>query len=134
MKSGKAKSALYLLLIFLCGFLAGAVATNVWTSWDVTANRARADSSSDPKLRSSERAVERFKRHLELTPEQVSQFHQILDETRRAYRQHEREIENIRQQGNARIRTILSDQQKAKFDEMIAQRELKRNRRDKSDR
>ena len=60
------------------------------------------------------------------------QLHSILDETRQSYRQHELEIKSIRDQGNARIRAILNDEQKARFDQMIAEVEKKRRQRDKS--
>ncbi|MBI4463289.1 MAG: hypothetical protein HY647_01170 [Acidobacteria bacterium] len=132
MKSQKTKAVLYILLIFLCGFLAGAVTTNIWTNWSLFGSRAQADSPSASKRRSTAQAVQWFQQELDLSSEQASQLHQILDETRQAYRQHEMEIETIRQAGNARIRAILREEQKAKFDEMIAQLEQKRRRRMKS--
>lgn len=133
MRFQKTKAILYIFLIFLCGFLAGAVATNIWTNWSVAGGQARAD-SSPPGSYSPPRAVKSFQRRLNLSPEQSRQLHQILDETRQAYRQHELEIESIRQQGRARIRTLLNDEQKAAFDEMTAQRDQKRRRQETSER
>ncbi|MBI4442260.1 MAG: hypothetical protein HY649_02665 [Acidobacteria bacterium] len=132
MKSEKTKAVLYVVLIFLCGFLSGAVATNLWTYRDGLSSRARADSPRASGTRSRERALERFQQRLDLSPEQMTQLHAILDETRQSYRQHELEIKSIRDQGNARIRAILNDEQKARFDQMIAEVEKKRLRRDKS--
>jgi hypothetical protein len=72
--------------------------------------------------------VESFTKRLNLKPDQAEQLTQILMETRNAYRQHEREIASIRQQGNTRIREILSDTQKVEFDQMVARAEEKRKR------
>src|SRR3990167_628893 len=114
------RAILYLALIFLCGFLTGAVATNVWVSLDPWGEQVRADSSSTSAPRSTQRTVEWFTQQLNLSPDQAKQLHQILDETRLAYRQHELEIKSMRRQGNARIRDILNEEQKAKFDQILA--------------
>ena len=126
------KAALYVLLIFLCGFLAGALASNLLRSWDPWSRRTRADSpiAQSEVPRTSRRAVDSFTRRLDLRPEQAAQLHKILDETRLAYREHELEIEAIRQQSRTRIRSILEDEQKAKFDKMVALRDQKRKRRE----
>ncbi|MNC97593.1 hypothetical protein D3C83_152950 [compost metagenome] len=56
----------------------------------------------------------------------------ILDETRSEYREHELQIESIRQHGNARIREILNDPQKVQFDELLARRAEKERRKNES--
>lgn len=132
------RATLFLVLIFLCGAAAGALGVNLWQKLNLSAQStplAPAQSTAQPTAqpaspgtpsRRTLRAVESFTKHLNLTPEQKGQLTQILVETRNAYRQHEREIASIRQQGNARIREILTDAQKIEFDEM--QEKSKRDR------
>ena len=134
------KATLFLALIFLCGLVGGAVSANVWQRLNVAAQSARPSpqQSTAPSLdqppapgtpsRGTLRAVESFTKRLNLKPDQAEQLTQILMETRNAYRQHEREIASIREQGNTRIREILTDQQKVEFDQMLARAEEKRKR------
>jgi NADH dehydrogenase/NADH:ubiquinone oxidoreductase subunit G len=134
------KATLFLVLIFLCGLVGGAVSVNVWQKLNVAAQTVplSAQQSTVPPLdqppapgtpsRGTLRAVESFTKRLNLKPDQAEQLTQILMETRNAYRQHEREIASIRQQGNTRIREILSDTQKVEFDQMVARAEEKRKR------
>ncbi len=124
MQPERKRATLYLGLIFLCGALAGAVATNLWMSLGPSAPPARADSPRP----SRQRAVEWFAQHLDLSPEQAQQLGVILDETRQAYGAHELEIERIRQQGNDRIRAILNDQQKARFEQILIKKSRKPKR------
>ena len=124
------KATVFLVLIFLCGLVGGAVGVNVWQRLNVAAQSIplapsqsttpAADQPHNPGTpsRSTLRAVESFTKKLELTPDQAEQLTQILMETRNAYRQHEHEIASIRQQGNTRIREILTDTQKVEFDQM----------------
>lgn len=118
------RATLFLVLVFLCGALAGAVATNVWFRMGSSISSAQADAPQPVR----KRAVETFSKHLMLTPEQTQQLSQILHETSNAYRNHELAIEKIRRQGNARIREILTDEQKVKFDDLLARREKKRKK------
>jgi uncharacterized membrane protein len=134
------RATLFLVLIFLCGLLSGAVSVNVWQRLNVAAQSAplsaaqpaapALDQPSSPGTpsRGTLRAVESFTKQLALSPEQAEQLTQILMETRNSYRQHEREIASIRQHGNGRIREILTDSQKVKFDDMLARAEAKRKR------
>ena len=119
----RSRAALYIALIFLCGVVTGALATNVWTSWGPRSRSARADA---PRTR--QRTVDRVKRKLSLTPEQAQKLDQIVDETRTAYQVHENEIGAIRQQGRDRIREILTDEQKAKYEQIIARIDARRKK------
>ena len=120
----RSRAALYILLIFLCGVVSGALATNVWTNWGPRGRSARADAP-----RSRQRTFEKFTRELGLTPEQARKLNEILDETRKAYQIHEEEIDAIRQQGRNRIREILTDEQKSKYEQMLARMDARRKRR-----
>lgn len=123
------RAALFVVLIFLCGAVGGAVGVNLWQRMSVSAQPSQSVPSPQSGSPSHTRhAVESFTKRLNLTPEQTQQLTQILDETRSAYRRHELEIESIRRQGNNRIRDILNAEQKARFDQMLTRAEEKRRR------
>jgi len=119
------RATFYILLIFLCGVLTGTVGTNLWTYWGTRSVSARADSPPN----STQHTVARFTQELNLSPEQAKQLNDILDETHKAYREHENQIESIRQQGRARIREILNDEQKARYAQILASIDQNRKRR-----
>ena len=123
MATERKRASLYLLLIFLCGAVSGAVATNLWLYW-----RPRsASANADVVPYSAQRTADKFTKELDLTQDQAKQLNEILDETHRSYREKEAEMENIRQTGRNRIRGILHDDQRSKYEEMLAR--LDRNRR-----
>ena len=128
MFSQRKRAALFLVLVFLCGLLAGAVATNLWVDRGPGTVRFRMDSPSSSRR---QRAVERFARRLNLTPEQATQLNEILDEVRDAYQEQELVIESLRQEAPARIREILDDEQKAEYDEMLSRGDRRRRRRER---
>jgi len=132
MFSQRKRAALFLVLVFLCGLLAGAVATNLWVDREPGTVRFRMDSPSSSRR---QRAVERFARRLNLTPQQATHLNEILDEVRDAYQEQELVIERLRQEAPARIREILDDEQKAEFDEMLSRgdRRRRRHERDRDD-
>ena len=127
MLSQRRRAALFLVLVFFCGLLAGAVATNLWVDQGPRTFRIRMDSSSSSR---HQRAVERFARRLSLTPEQATRLDTILDEIRNAHQEQELATKRLRQEAKTRIREILSDEQKAQFDKMLAQRDSKDRKRD----
>lgn len=117
------RATLYVALIFLCGALTGFAATNLWNNWwpgSASANSA--------KPYSVQHRVEKFTRELNLTPDQAKQLNQILDETHSNYRRLEAEEELIREQGRARIRIILSEEQKPRYEELLAHQEANRKK------
>jgi len=123
------RATLFLVLIFLCGLLSGAVGVNLWHRMSVSADAVPASAGgarapSTPPTR--KRAVEWFTEQLHLSPEQAQQLSQILEETRGEYHQQELQIESIRQESNTRIRGILTDEQKTRFDELLRTRSERR--------
>ena len=88
---------------------------------------ARADT---PRGQSrQQRTVEKFTRELSLNPEQAQKLNHILDETRAAFHAHQQELDVIRQEGRGRIREILTDDQKAKYEEILTRMDSRRKRR-----
>ena len=111
----KTRAPLYILLIFLCGVVSGALASNLWTGWVRDREAAQADST--PQLSRTQRSVERFTENLSLTPDQAKKLAVILDEMRGQYRDGE---DAIRAEGRNRIREILTDDQRVRYTEIIA--------------
>ena len=81
MFSQRKRAALFLVLVFLCGLLAGAVVTNLWVDRGPGTVRFRMDSPSSSRR---QRAVERFARRLNLTSEQATHLNEILDDEQKA--------------------------------------------------
>ncbi len=124
------RARLFLVLIFLCGLLSGAVGANLWRRMSVSADAGlAARSGRDPAPNTPpnhKRAVEWFTGQLHLSPEQAQQLSQILEETRGEFHQQELQIDSIRQESNTRIRGILTDEQKTRFDELLRSRSERR--------
>lgn len=118
------RAAIYIVLIFLCGALTGVAATNVWINgwpWGTSA-------SADSFPHSTQHTVQKFTRELSLTPEQAKQLNQILDETHGMYRALEDQQEAIREKGRTRIREILTEEQRPKYEQLLAKIVARRNR------
>ena len=107
-QSGKLTPILTIVLVFLCGAVAGAVVMSYFGHTHPTAI------VQTPRLTMS---VVEWKSKLELTDEQTLQLTSILDDFSRMY-------DNFLADGNARIVQILNDKQKQKFDQMM--RDLKK--------
>ena len=114
----KSRAALYILLIFLCGTVTGALAMNVWIHRGPANRAVLADAPRSASHK--QRTVERFTRELSLTPDQVQKFNHVLDETHTAFQAHQSGIDVLREQGRDRIRELLTDEQKPKYEQMLA--------------
>ncbi len=97
-----------LVLVFLCGAVVGALAFNLG------AHKAlhKAPFWTDPGRAVS---MERVKKELDLTPDQVEQMESILDDFSKYY-------QTVLSDGKARIMHILNDSQKKKFDQILQER------------
>lgn len=123
----RSRATLYLVLIFLCGALSGSLGARWLERESVSAD----SSATARKGQNQKGAVARFTAQLDLDPQQQEKLTKILEETRGAYKQHELEIESIKQHGRVRIREILTSQQQAKFDQQLAERALKEKEKDR---
>jgi Spy/CpxP family protein refolding chaperone len=113
-KTGR-EAAFLVIVVFLLGALLGGVGNHVWDQ------RVQGQQQSGPKSR--DQVVADFTHELDLTPDQQKQLATIVDDTRAKWRalyapldaQHE----DIRQQGRARIRAILTPAQLPKFEDFV---------------
>jgi hypothetical protein len=97
-----------LLLVFLCGALAGAVAMNLGAHTMLHPHAFWDNSAKTDYLKS-------ITKQLDLTPEQASQMSSILDDFAKYY-------QTVLSDGKARIFNILNDEQKRKFEKMLKER------------
>jgi hypothetical protein len=117
----RSRATLYLILIFMCGALSGALGARWMERISVSADStAAADIVQDRKG-----AVKWFVKGLDLDQQQLDQLSKILQETRAAYKEHELQIESIKQHSRVRIREILTDEQKVTYDRLLADRARK---------
>lgn len=130
---GTRRAFFYLLLVFLLGAVVGGLATH-WASRRGWASE-RSDHRRDPRG-----ALEWLNRELKLNSDQRSQVESILDETGQAYRairQRTRpEYEAVRQQGREKIRALLSEEQRTRFEALVREidaRETERREKQRKD-
>jgi Spy/CpxP family protein refolding chaperone len=118
-------------VVFVLGMLTGALLDNVYET------RVKGDSDVSPAKR-SQLEMNRMYDLLELTPEQRQQFQRIAEESRpdfqklfeenrRLLEPNQRKFEELQEQTRTKVRAILTDEQKKKYDEYNEQR--KRTRR-----
>jgi len=117
--------ALYLLLVFACGSIVGALGYRTYNPPTVrTVNPLPSPSEWRRQY------MEESKTRLNLTDDQYSKLGAILDQTDDRFRQaRDRENEEIRQikdEHFARVRAILNPDQVAKYEKLRAEREARR--------
>jgi hypothetical protein len=96
-----------LLLVFLCGAVLGALAFNLGVHKRMHREPFWSASGKDA-------AVARVKKELDLTPVQVEQMETILDDFAKYYT-------TVLTDGKSRIMQILNEDQKKKFDKLLAE-------------
>lgn len=100
-----------LLLVFLCGATAGAVAMRMGTSRRATATYW--------KEGGKEISLDRFKRELSLTPQQTKDMEVVLNDFVMYYQTVQEQMQEVRSSGKARIMQILDEGQRTRFLQMI---------------
>ncbi len=112
------KLATGIILIFALGVLTGVFGSGMYFKQRVEHFR-----ESGPQTR-KELLMKRLTRRLDLTPQQQEKVTVIFEEMREQLfnlrTKHKPDMERIREQGHARIKAILTAEQKIQFDEMTA--------------
>ena len=96
-----------LLLVFFCGMVSGALVYNLGTHKRLHREAFWTSAGKDA-------AVTRVKKELELTPLQVEQMESILDDFAKYYT-------TVLSDGKSRIMQILDENQKKKFEQLLAE-------------
>jgi hypothetical protein len=69
--------------------------------------------------------IQKFTRELSLTPSQAAEIETILDDFMTYYQTLEAQVNDVRATGKKRIVRILNDEQKQKFERMLAEAKQK---------
>jgi Spy/CpxP family protein refolding chaperone len=109
---------LVLVVVFVLGSVTGGAVTGFYRSM------------SRPDRNAPRDKMEKLRRDLSLTDDQVKSVSTILDETKNDYKALRTELkprfEEPRQKARAKIRALLSPEQQQKFDAMVAQVDAQR--------
>lgn len=113
----RSEAAMLVLVVFVLGVLLGGLGNHLWGErvW------GRQTSPAPP---SHTQIVSELTHELQLTPDQQQQLGAIVDDTkakiRAAYAPADAQRDQLRQQGRARIRAILTPEQLPKFEAFMA--------------
>jgi Spy/CpxP family protein refolding chaperone len=106
----RTRAAIYLIVVFVLGALAGIGGERYWCHRRLPPN---------PQAQ-RQAFIARMQQRLDLTPQQTAQFAALVDETMQRFgalhKQMEPQFEQIRDQQREKIRAILNPQQQQKFD------------------
>jgi len=109
---------LVLLVVFVLGSFTGGAVTGFYRAMSRPDHNAPRDK------------MEKMRRDLNLTDDQVKSVSTILDDTKNEYKTLRTELkprfEEPRQKARAKIRALLSAEQQQKFDTMVAQQDAQR--------
>jgi uncharacterized membrane protein len=108
-----------LLLVFVCGAMAGAVTMRL--GFSPSARR----SQSYWKEGGKEISLDRFRRELTLNDEQTRQMETVLNDFVMYYQSLQEQMNDVRAQGKFRITQILNEEQRQKFNRMISDLQTK---------
>ncbi|MCL4524131.1 MAG: hypothetical protein M1453_07455 [Acidobacteria bacterium] len=124
------KATVLVILVFLLGLALGAVGMRVAEQRVFGERRDERSRMSGPG-----RMVEQLTQELTLTPEQQQKLNSILDETRKQYEVTystiRPQMEQTRQEGRARIRSMLTPSQLPKFEEYLRRIDEERKKRER---
>jgi hypothetical protein len=105
-----------ILYTFLCVFLCGALAGAILMRFGFLPERRV---GAYWKEGAREISLQRFKKELDLTPEQTKDMETVLDDFMMYYQSLQAQMDDVRATGKSRILKILREDQKAKFEKMI---------------
>jgi|YelNatPaOPRAMG01_1025707.scaffolds.fasta_scaffold209040_2 hypothetical protein len=106
---------LTLLIVFLCGASAGMLGMALGQH-----RVARASQQPLWKEPNKEISLEHFKKELDLSPAQTQQLETILDDFFTYYHTLQAQLDDVRASGKQRIMRVLDENQKRKFEKMLA--------------
>jgi hypothetical protein len=106
-----------ILYTLLCVFLSGAVAGAVTMRFGVSPERHV--SAAYWKEGPREISLHKFKKELDLSPEQAKDMETVLDDFMMYYQSLQAQMDDVRATGKSRILKILREDQRVKFEKMI---------------
>ena len=123
----KTKARLIVVVVFLIGFLAGGFSMSLYRTVTGSPGSERGKGNHG-----GAHMLDKMDKKLNLTADQREKVKAILDETYAQYDQVAKDVEPrihvIRQQYRDRLRALLTEEQKPKFEEMVAESDAKREK------
>jgi hypothetical protein len=107
----------------LCVFLSGAAVGALAFRFTLAPERPR----GGPYWKEGPREIslQRFKKELDLTPEQAKEMETVLDDFMMYYQTLQAQMDDVRATGKQRIMRILREDQRQKFEKMVAEVQVK---------
>lgn len=119
-KNARKEAAVLVFVVFLLGLLLGGVGNHLWDERVHGQEQANTQVNTKP---TRQQVLDDLTQRLQLTPDQQTKIAAQIDETRSKwqvlYAPLDAPREQIRQQGRANIRAVLTADQQTKFDEFL---------------
>ncbi len=130
-KNARFEAAVLVFVVFVLGILLGGVGSHVWD--ERVEGQVQAQSAAQLNLKPTrDERVNELTQRLQLTPDQQKQVGAVFDDTlskwKALYAPLDAEHEQIRQQGRANIRAILTPDQQLKFEDFLRQLDEQRRK------
>lgn len=130
--SAQSRAVLTVFVVFFIGVVTGALTMNVVEHFWIhpralSTSPARVPPASWSRV-DRDHYIEQFRKELNLTDVQSKQLESILDETMQQYLDLHSFSHHIRDDGIARIRALLDDNQRKKFEEITRKRDAAEQR------
>jgi hypothetical protein len=131
-RSFKAKALVF--VIFFLGIATGVLVANFYTTRVVSAP-ALPNAPAADRAQRAQRDINKFYDYLGLNQDQREQMHKIGEETRREFQDLRKEtqprFEAIQEASRVKIRTVLNDEQRKKYDEFRQKMDERRRNRER---
>lgn len=111
-----------LLLIFLCGAVVGALAMRYGIHGFIQQTGPYWNEGG------KEISLQRFRKELDLSPEQAEQMETVLDDFVLYYQTLQTQMDEVRASGKERILRILNPEQRKRFEKMLSEMQARRLR------
>lgn len=108
----RAYTAIFAVLVFSCGLVAGLMVDHIWEGHTVRAKSIPSDTR--------QHVIEAVRQELSLTDDQTKQVDAILDDASKQFNSLHVQAHVVRQQSMDKIRGILTDEQRPKFEAAVA--------------
>ena len=126
------KAKILVFALFFIGIATGVLIANFYTTHVAGAPDT---TNSQDRAQRAQRDINRFYDYLGLNQTQREEMHKIGEETRREFREFRKEtqprFQAIQEKSREKIRALLNDEQRKKYDEFRRKRDARRQNRDR---
>ncbi len=126
------KAKILVFALFFIGIATGVLIANFYTTHVAGAPDT---TNSQDRAQRAQRDINKFYDYLGLNQTQREEMHKIGEETRREFREFRKEtqprFQAIQEQSREKIRALLNDEQRKKYDEFRRKRDARRQNRDR---